>query len=107
VTVTYTFDIHKVCHGVNQCVKKCELFLIKPSVKVSRVYYWDIYYFSMQHVMHDNFVFQQENTPVHCAHNTVQLLQCKILDFLCYELWPTQRPRVKPHWYLWIHTTQI
>jgi len=30
--------------------------------------------------------FDKDSTPVHCAVNAVQLLQCEILDFLSPEL---------------------
>jgi len=33
-----------------------------------------------------NFVFQQDSALVNLAFNTVQLLQCKILNFLSPEL---------------------
>jgi len=36
----------------------------------------------------NNFVFQQDSAQVHLAFNTVQLLQCKTLNFLSPELWP-------------------
>jgi len=46
----------------------------------------------------DYFAFQQESTLVHCACDIFQLLQCKILDFLSPDLWPTKQHGVDPHW---------
>jgi len=35
----------------------------------------------------DNLVFPQDSAPVDLAFNTVQLLQCRTLNFLSPELW--------------------
>jgi len=51
--------------------------------KIVRCYYRIIY---------NNFVFQQDGAPVHLAFNTVQLLQCKTLNFLSPELLPNNSP---------------
>ena len=37
-------------------------------------------------VTYNNFVIQQDSALVHLALNTVQLLQCKTLNFLTPEL---------------------
>jgi len=44
------------------------------------------------YVFYNNFVFQPDSVPVHLAFDTVQLLQCKTLNFLYPELWPTNSP---------------
>jgi len=43
-------------------------------------------------VVYNNFVIQQDSAPVHLALDTVQLLQCKTLNFLSPELWPRNSP---------------
>ena len=48
----------------------------------------------IKHVVHDNFVFQQESTPVYCARNAIQRLQCEILFFLSAELSSTRQATV-------------
>jgi len=45
-------------------------------------------------IIYNNFVFQQDSAPVHLAFNTVQLLQCKTLNFLSPELWPKNSPKL-------------
>ena len=45
-------------------------------------------------VVYNNFVFQQDSAPVHLAFNTVQLLQCKTLNFLSPQLWPCNNPEL-------------
>jgi len=45
-------------------------------------------------VIYNNFVFQQDSAPVHFAFNTVQLLQCKTLNFLSAELWLHNSPEL-------------
>jgi len=44
-------------------------------------------------VVDDNIVFQQD-TRVHFAFNTVQLLQCKTVNFLFPELWHRNSPEL-------------
>ena len=47
------------------------------------------------HVVYNNFVFQQESAPLRLlAFNTVQLLQCKPLNFLSSELWSHKSPEL-------------
>jgi len=36
-------------------------------------------------VVYNHFVYQHDSAPVHLAFNTVQLLQCKTLNFLSPE----------------------
>jgi len=45
-------------------------------------------------VIYSSFVFQQDSAQVHFAFNTVQLLQCKTLNFLSPELWPINSPEL-------------
>jgi len=39
-------------------------------------------------------VLQQGSAPVHLKFNTVQLLQCKIINFLSPELWSRNSPEL-------------
>jgi len=45
-------------------------------------------------VIYNNFVIQQDSAPVHLAFNTIQLLQCKTLNFLSPELWHHNSPEI-------------
>jgi len=60
--------------------------------------WWTVRYptvVTTEHVSIDgNFVFQQDSALVHLAFNTVQLLQCKTLNFLSLEVWPCNRPEL-------------
>jgi len=47
----------------------------------------------------NNFVFQQDGAPVHLAFNTVQLLQCKTLNFLSPKQWPNNNPELNSNDY--------
>jgi len=62
-------------------------------VKVNGQYCWDILLSQqMLNAIIASFVtivIQQDGAPVHLAFNTVQLLQCKTLNFLSPELWPS------------------
>jgi len=80
-------DVYQVCHCVSCYVKEWELFLSTTGVESQ----WTILlgYFTISTnvrcydcVVYNNFVFQQDSAPVHLAVNTVQLLQCKTLNFL-------------------------
>jgi len=55
---------------------------------------WSIFSKRCYHVVHNNFVFQQDSAPVNLAFNIVQLLQCKTLNFLSPELWPHSSPEL-------------
>ena len=53
------------------------------------IYCWDI--LLSQHmldvakcIVDDNVVFQQESAPVHVVFNTVQLVQCKTINFIFF-----------------------
>ena len=35
-------------------------------------------------IVDDNVVFQQESAPVHVVFNTVQLVQCKTINFIFF-----------------------
>jgi len=45
-------------------------------------------------IVYNNVVFQQDSALVHLAFNTVQLLQCKTLNFLSPELWHQDNPEL-------------
>jgi len=45
-------------------------------------------------VVYNNFVFQQDSALVHLSFNTVQLMQCKTLNFFSLELWPHNDPEL-------------
>ena len=85
-SVIHTF-MALLCHGVGHCVKKWQLFFVQPGQ-----YYRDILLSTnvthIKHVVGDNFVCQQDSTLVHCVFNKVQLMHCKILNFLSLELDP-------------------
>jgi len=50
--------------------------------------------YAIKRFVDNNFVFQQDSAPVHMAFNTVQLLQCKTLNFLSPELWSHNSPKL-------------
>jgi len=84
--VTLMLDIYQVWHSVSHCAKFWELFLIKSGVKLNEQHCWDILLSqqildAIKCVIDDNFVLQQD-TDCTGAFNTVQLLQCKTLNFL-------------------------
>ena len=47
-----------------------------------------------QHIIDYNFIFQQDSALVHLSFNTVQLQQCKTLNFLSPKLWPHNSPEL-------------
>jgi len=50
---------------------------------------------AVKRVVYNNFFLSaRQCTPVHLAFNTVQLLQCKIPNFLSPEIWPRNRPEL-------------
>ena len=76
-----------------------ELVLSSIGVKVDGQYCWDVFHFTIStnvksyyRVIYNNFVFQQDSVQVHLAFNTVELLQCRTLDFLSLELRPNNSP---------------
>jgi len=52
--------------------------------------------YAIEHVVNDNFVFQQDNAPIHCALSTVELLQRETRNFISPELWPSNGQVPKP-----------
>jgi len=76
--------------------QKWELFLPSIGAKVNGQYCLHILLPQqmLDCVLYKNFVFQQDSTLVHLAFNTVQLLQCKTLNFLSPELWPRNSPKL-------------
>ena len=96
--VTLTRDVYEVCHCVGRCVKMG----VAP-IKHRSESQWTVLlrYLTMStnvrcnyRVVYYNFVFQQDESPVHLVFNTVQLLQCKNLAFLSPELWPHNSPEL-------------
>jgi len=91
--------------------KCCILLTNKPenTFKLSLVcswttlyYYWDILVTQqmltvIKHAVDANFVSQWHSRIVHGAQDTVQLLQCKTVDFISPKLWP-QQPRAEFRW---------
>jgi len=80
--VTITLDVYQVCQSVGRGV-----ILIKHKSESQ----WTVLliYLSIStnikccyRIVYNNFVFQQVTAQVHLAFNTVQLLQCKTLNFL-------------------------
>jgi len=70
-------------------------------VTVKGQYCWDILLFQQNVlcyylVVYNNFVLQQASAPVHLTFNTVQLLQCKTLNFIstALQLWPHNSPEL-------------
>jgi len=87
--------VDQVFHGIDVgcCVKNVSRSSSSHGVKISGQYYWDgpcleKILAAIKHVA-DNFVFRQISTPPHCVHNTVQLQQREILNFLFPELLPS------------------
>ena len=54
--VNLTLDVYQYCYDVGHCVK-CELFFIKPGVKVNGQCCWDVRCYYL--VICNNFVFQE------------------------------------------------
>jgi len=90
--VTLTLDVYQVCHCASCCVKM-GVVLIKHRSESQ----WTVLlgYLTIStnvrcyyHFIYNNSVLQQDSALVHLAFNTVQLLQCKTLNFLSPELWP-------------------
>ena len=51
----------------------------------------------------DTFLFMQDNTPVHHARETIQLLQREMLNFIGLDLWPPNSPGLNPvNFMVWI-----
>jgi len=50
--------------------------------------------------------FDKDSTPVHCAVNTVQLLQCEILDFFLLSYSPPNSPESNPTDYKYYRVVQ-
>jgi len=48
---------------------------------------------AIKYAVHDNIAFHQDTALVHLAFNSVQLLQCKTVNFLSSELWPSNSPK--------------
>jgi len=86
---------YQVCHCVGRCVKNgsCSSSIEWKSVDCTAgiSYYLNECQMLLMRIVNDNFVFQQDRAPVHLAFNTVQLLQCKTLNFLSPQLWPRNR----------------
>jgi len=91
--VTVTLDVYQVCYSVGHGVvlikhrseSQWTVLLGYPTISTNvKCYYRFVY---------NNFVFQQDSAQVHfsCIH-TVQLPQCKTLNFLSPELWPHNSP---------------
>jgi len=81
--------------------KNGRLFFIKTGVKVNGQYCWDVLLIqqmldAIKCIVDDNSVFQQHRALMHLVCNTVQLLQCKTLNFLSSELWPGNSPELTP-----------
>ena len=78
-----------------------ELFFIEPGVKVDGRYYCKVLLKKdmlpvMCHVVGDTYVFQQGSALVHCARETVQLLQQETSQFIWPDLWPPNSPDLNP-----------
>src|SRR6218665_778902 len=46
------------------------------------------------------FVFRQDGVPAHRAHDTVAVLERKVLDFIPPTMWPTNLPDLNPVYYI-------
>ena len=61
------------CHDCGRMI--AGLFFVDSGVKVNGKYYRDVQMLpAIRHVSDDNFIFQQDSTPAHRAHDTIQLL---------------------------------
>jgi len=103
--LTSTLDIYQVCHSVERCVKNGSC----SEVKVNGQYCWHILLSqqmsdAIKQFVDDNFVLQQDSASVHPALNTVQLLQCKTLNFLSPQLQSHNSPQLSSTNYLGSHT---
>jgi len=74
------------------------LFFVEPQVKSQSTVLVELLSQQMlaviKHVVDDNIICllatQLMHAPVNGAHNTVQQLLCKTLNFISPELWPQQ-----------------
>jgi len=85
----------------NLAAQCTELFFVEPGVKVDSRYYHEVLLKKqmlpvMRHIAGDTYVFQQDGAPVHCAHETVQLLQQQTPQFISPDLWPPNSPDLNP-----------
>ena len=74
---------------------------VDPGVKVNGQYYRDVLPShqmipAIKQVAGDMFVFQQDSTPAHHAHDTIQSLQRETPDFIGPDLWPPNSPDLNP-----------
>ena len=89
-----------------------DLFFIDQDTKVNGRYYRDVLLHqqllpAIHDLSGDFFTFQQDNTPVHRACETVQLLTCEIPDFIAPALWPANNPYLNPVDYQTWHCSQM
>jgi len=102
--VSLTLEGYQVCHCVSRCVK-IGVVLIKHRSKSKSQSQWTVLlgYLTLTlttnvrcyyRVVYNNFVFQQDSAQVHLAFTTVQLMQCKTLNFLSPELRPNNSPEL-------------
>ena len=97
--VTLTLDIYQVCDCVGLCVKNrsCS-YQAQQWKSMANIAGISTNVRCCYPVVYNNFVFQQDHVLLkdsglaHLAFNTVQLLQCKTLNFLSAELWPRNSP---------------
>jgi len=73
---------------------------VDPGVKVNGQYNRDVLLSqqmipAIKQVAGDMFVFQQDSSPAHRAHDTIQLLQRETPDFIGPDLWPPNSPDLK------------
>jgi len=92
--VTLMHDVYQPSLSLCRLLcQKWKLFLPSIGVKVNGQYCWD---FLLSQQMSDAIIaflitilcFSKTVHPMHLAFSTVQLLQCKTLNFLPPELWP-------------------
>jgi len=77
------------------------LIFVNPGTKIDGCYYRDVVLMqqmlpSIHSISGDAYVFQQDSSTVHCAHQTVELLQHETPKFITPDLWPLNSPDLNP-----------
>ena len=70
-----------------------ELFFVEPGVKINNVCYCDVLLMHkllpvIREISGNEFMFQQDSAPAHCARETIELLRRETPDFILPKQWP-------------------
>ena len=95
-SLEYTSDVRRDRHGVRRSFKTRlhrVVFFVEPGVKINGVYYRDVPLMQkllpvIRQISGNEFVFQQDSAPAHCARETIELLRRETPDFILPKQWP-------------------